>query len=1350
MPVLHRDFETASAAPLKKVGARRYAADPTTRVLCICYAVDGGPIESFIPDAGKPVPDVFIEAARNPDWFVAAHNDAFESAVEGHVLAPRHGWPLVPIERHICTMAMARYHGLPGELGKMAALLNLKVQKDREGARLMLKLCKPRKPRKGEDPTQIYWPEITPEDLARLVKYCCNDVAVEREAFFCLPCLPEDELRLWCLDRKINMRGFCGDLELAHAAGKLVQAEKNCINAKMRAVTAGAVEGFTKLNSMREFVNARGHDMTKANKRAIAAVLSHEPDDIVREVLELRQASSNTAVEKYRAVIVGAFPDQRIRGLLNYYGTHTGRWTSAGFNVHNLPREDSADALAVIAAIRSGDLEAVRAFGPPLDVIAGAARGLVIAAPGKLLLAGDFTTIEPRGASWFADEKWKLDSFRAFDETGDPLLDPYRILGARMRGVEVDPNDGKARQHGKTVTMAFNYGASVRVWRAFVPDDSRSDEEIKAQEVDKFRQLHPAQTRFMYDLDKQALRCVRSRQPLRYKRHGFEMDGDTLILRLPSGRPLFYPRAHIRPGKFGRDVVAYHNPAKNRVDEMWYGAWLAHLVSSTSRDLLVNALFNLDAAGFDIVLHVHDEIVAEIDPSNAERDRERFKTCMLQAPEWADGWPLAAKVRVGPRYLKADEPTPNEIAPKLIEAEPIAATQIAASQLQVGFFGATEIPDDTDKRTSEAPNGSAFEHNPVPGQNGGAIPEAHICAQCGRNPPDGGERPSLHGELWLHAGCEEAFIHARMTEEGIPWEVFTTAAVPTLDPEPESPPPSIPPSEVLPIAKAPAMPSTHNPRPTMPPLSVELTRLTKADGPLTKRISLTADGTIVSDGSACVMWRGTAERVKITGVDDFAGLIGNLDPSQAIALGVLRPDLPDKVEIVTKRKSNGAANVIARTGVNIVYRGPAFALFDFDAKGMSPAVAAELQRLGGFWAALRTVLPDLGGAAYVTRRSTTTGLSRVDTGQALPGSDGVHIYIEAKDGADVDRFLKTLHDRCWLRGLGWMIVGAAGVLLERSIVDRMVGAPERLVFEGGPILMPPLQQDQNSRRPIAVNGEMLDTVASCPPLSIVERARLDECRAREKERLASEAARVRAAFVAVQAKRLTERTGKSEQAARKIVERQCDGVLHPDIELPFDDPDLAGCTVGDVLADPERFVGETLADPLEGVEYGRCKAKIMRRPDGTPWIHSFAHGRTIYALKLNAERVRKALEAADKAEVVPTLAKLAVDADLDPVEQADLRQAANELSGIGLRVISATLKAAQQKRDQQARTSRAVLPQDPRPLISAPSLDDPWLPQIEVLNEITSKVTAAIPPSRNVDEVTGCMHEQPNEEGDEQ
>ena len=391
-------------------------------------------------------------------------------------------------------------------------------------------------------------------------------------------------------------------------------------------------------------------------------------------------------------------------------------------------------------------------------------------------------------------------------------------------------------------------------------------------------------------------------------------------------------------------------------------------------------------------------------------------------------------------------------------------------------------------------------------------------------------------------------------------------------------------------------------------------------------------------------------------------------------------------------------------------------------------------------------------------------MSRADTGEALPGSDGIHVYVAAKDGADSERFLRALHDRCWLAGFGWMMVSSSGALLERSIVDRMVGGPERLVFEGGPELVPPLQQDRACRRPIAVEGATLDTLAACPPLTIVERSRLDELKAKERARLAPEMAKARETFVETQAKKLVARTGMSEKAAKQVIVRQCEGVLRPDIVLPFDDPDLAGRTVGDVLANPECYEGETLADPLEGVAYGPCVAKIMRRADGTPWIHSFAHGRTTYALKHDATSVRKAMETTMKDEVVVTFALLAAGADIDAVDLAELRQLAKKLAGINLSAIDGAFKAAQQQQAAQnaktARAHQAASRSDPRPRIRAPLNDEPWLPQMGVLNEVIAAVVADTPPARDIDDDTTQMHKLPisgthaftdaNQEGDEE
>jgi len=422
---------------------------------------------------------------------------------------------------------------------------------------------------------------------------------------------------------------------------------------------------------------------------------------------------------------------------------------------------------------------------------------------------------------------------------------------------------------------------------------------------------------------------------------------------------------------------------------------------------------------------------------------------------------------------------------------------------------------------------------------------------------------------------------------------------------------------------------------------VNFSVLKKHGGALTKRISLGPEGRLISNGTACLMSRGLARRERAD-LPAFARLIAALEPCEAIALGSLRPDLPEHVEIATKAcldKLNGVApaGTVARTGDSFQYATgePAFALLDVDTKGIPPAVRSRVNALGGYWPAIVATLPELETAGHVIRRSTSTAISRTDTGEKLTGSDGLHGFVLVADGSDVDRFLRCLHDRCWLAGLGWMMVGAGGQLLRRCLVDRMVGAPERLVFEGPPLVDPPLTQDQAARRPIVFEGPPLDTIAACPDLTEVERAKLRELETAERRRLNKPAEAARVKFIDGQAARIVDRTGCSADAARQTVERQCAGILLPAVVLPFDDDELAGKTVADVLADPGRFEGATLADPLEGVEYGPCKARVMRGSDGVPWVHSFAHGRTVYELKYDAPAIEAAVSEAD-AKDAPT------------------------------------------------------------------------------------------------------------------
>jgi hypothetical protein len=519
----------------------------------------------------------------------------------------------------------------------------------------------------------------------------------------------------------------------------------------------------------------------------------------------------------------------------------------------------------------------------------------------------------------------------------------------------------------------------------------------------------------------------------------------------------------------------------------------------------------------------------------------------------------------------------------------------------------------------------------------------------------------------------------------------------------------------------------------------EIVVLTKTGGELTKRISLNGD-TFKSDGSACFMGRGEAERKPIPDVHALAALIEGLRTNQAIALGALRDDLPDRVTVVTKGKLNGSAapNIIARTANDITYRAgqPGFILKDFDTKGMPRDVADRIDALGGFWNALVAVIPDLATAAHVIRRSTSSGLSRADTGHVFKGSDGVHVFVHAKDVADAVRFLTALHQRCWLAGFGWIALGAAGQMLERSIVDRMVGAPERLVFEGGPVVEAPIVQDAESRRPMAFAGEVIDTVAICPSLTAVEHFQLRKLIAEAKQRIQPQALHQREAYVADRAQKLAARTGMSIGAATRIIERQCGGVLLADVELPLDDNEEGRVvTVADVLDNPATFEGWTLADPLEGVEYGRGKAKIMRHADGTPFIHSFAHGGGSYQLRYDARAVERRIEQAENP--IETFIKCMLLAELDPVEEKRFIGVVSKRAGVGVKIVTDRIKDAKaehaKQRKKETRERKLAERTDPRPQIASPGHDAPWLPVMSSVNEVVGRSPDKYPPIRDMD-----------------
>ena len=381
-----------------------------------------------------------------------------------------------------------------------------------------------------------------------------------------------------------------------------------------------------------------------------------------------------------------------------------------------------------------------------------------------------------------------------------------------------------------------------------------------------------------------------------------------------------------------------------------------------------------------------------------------------------------------------------------------------------------------------------------------------------------------------------------------------------------------------------------------------------------------------------MLWQGRARRVRFSSLADFAEALTRCPPNEAFGLGQLIDGLEDEVEIVTIEKLNGggSASRISRSAEFFHYRpGPGVIAIDSDTKGQPDDVRARVEAAGGVWDALVKAMPELEGVGRVLRASTTAGLRAA--GKPITGGSGEHIYVLVEDIADTKRFLTAAHGRCWLAGFGWYLISASGKLLERSIVDTSTGQPERLFYEGAPELGRGLTQDAAARRARVVEGRVLDTAAVV--LTEAEKAELAKLQAAEKARYSEQANAVREARVAEHIQR-----GGSEKTFRLAAEHH---QLVPDFPLHFNNPALGMATVAEVLADVEKYANKYLADPLEGVDYGRTKAIVLKWGDGTPYIRSFAHGlTTLYRLTTKADGGE-----ADIGQVEAALAALPADTD---------------------------------------------------------------------------------------------------------
>jgi DNA polymerase bacteriophage-type len=650
--ILHRDIETRSTIDLTDVGAWRYASDPSTDVWCVAYAVDDGPVQIWLPS--QAIPNAFHTAARNSDWLIVAHNDAFERAIEELILAPRFGWPIVPLERHRCTMAMALANALPAALDTVAEVLELSARKDRQGAKLMRLMARPRKPRAGEDPSKIYWHD-DPEKLERLYAYCQKDNESERELFHRLPPLSKSEQTLWALDALINRRGFFTDGPLLEAASRTAAAAGQNMQEELGRITAGALASTNQVAALQAWLSDHGCVVNNLRKPTLKHALRRkELDPIARRVIELRLDAAHAAAAKIDTLLAWRNSNGRVCGTLRYHGAGTGRWTGHGPQPQNFKR-DGENIDAKIAAVLDGG----NGLASPLEAVGDIARAMICAAPGHRLLIGDFSGIESRVLAFVSDQQSKLDQWSKFDRTGDPKDEPYYLLGRSCgRPEEV------ARKIGKTADLAYGFMGGPGAWDRLAPEEDTTSDADKRRYQQTWRSTHPQTVQFWHGIGRAAIAAVRKPgTTINYKRLTLACDGTFLRIALPAGRSLAYPFPRLTMGKFGKPVVTFKDNAAGKWTDCRFGQgaygglWTENIVQAVSRDLLASAMLRLEAAGYPVTLHVHDEIVCEA-PTNFG-SIEEFQCIITTLPDWAAGLPIAAKVRNGERFSKTESRAPS-------------------------------------------------------------------------------------------------------------------------------------------------------------------------------------------------------------------------------------------------------------------------------------------------------------------------------------------------------------------------------------------------------------------------------------------------------------------------------------------------------------------------------------------------------------------------------------------------------------------------------------------------------------------------------------------------------------------
>jgi DNA polymerase len=671
--VLSIDFETRSTVDLKKTGVYPYAAHEHTSLWCFAWAFDDEEPQIWRAYGPGDEVDLALGILSKPDPFpdaIRAHielggemrawNAQFERIIWRCVGVQRFDFPPVADEQWFCTAVEAAAMSLPRSLDQCAVVTGIAQQKDAAGYRLMMQMAKPRKVL--ADGTPVWWD--VEEKKERLYAYCMQDVRTERAAYHVTRRLTPAEREVYLLDQRINDRGITLDRELVYAATDVVNEAIERAEAVLAEATDGFVTKVTAAPAMREWLASRGVPMASIAKDQVAAALKGELPPDVRTLLSVRADAGRSSVGKLTSMLKVAGDTDLLRGLYLYHGAGTGRWSGRLVQTQNFPRGDVPNAEQYIDLVLARDFDTLDLLHNPIAVVSSQLRAMLRARPGHDLIAGDLSAIEAVMLNWLAGQEDMVENFRAYF-AGDNDRDPYRVNGSRYYKIPLSEVKKFPHRHtGKFIELGFGFGMGEE--KAKEQGEKTYgiimtlEEALGAKKF--YRETHPENVQFWDDANNAAIEAVAHPGTVvtfgAHRNIRFVQRGKYLYLLLPSGRPLVYPAPKIveRPTPWGDTQPAVQIWEVNAKTRQWmprslYGGLIVeNIVQAASRDVLVNSMLNLEAAGYPIVMHVHDEAVSEVPKGFG--DIEEFTTLMTTLPEWAKGLPVKTEVWRGERYRK--------------------------------------------------------------------------------------------------------------------------------------------------------------------------------------------------------------------------------------------------------------------------------------------------------------------------------------------------------------------------------------------------------------------------------------------------------------------------------------------------------------------------------------------------------------------------------------------------------------------------------------------------------------------------------------------------------------------------